>query len=197
MVEKIDNTNLGLKIKLRKKAIEYAGGNNKAFVLDLFAGKGNMRKFAWAKVARYVGCDKKYSRPNYECIKGDNERLLPGLLKIDSFNIFDLDAYSNPFPLGKKICDLINPGEYQFILTDGINRDLSSKNPSRKILKIIDWNTSDLPHGLLCNFKIHDDIVDWFLGEWPVEINFMEWYQHKRYTQSSPRYYRIVLSKKP
>jgi hypothetical protein len=59
---------------------------------------------------------------------GDNMTLAPKLAKSGKFQIIDLDAYGNPWPLMQHICASLPSGRYGFAITCGIQRSLITHN---------------------------------------------------------------------
>lgn len=127
---KIDNGNLEAKLMIRQQAIDWAPPHPR--VLDCFAGEGHMYKMIWRDVcSSYLGFDKRFSRSGAskdgECWRGDNERLIVNGMR-RSWDIVDLDAYSNPWPLLRKVAKLSHVDDIVVTATCGLDRSIRSGN---------------------------------------------------------------------
>jgi len=175
------------------------GGPASARVLDLFAGRGLMRQLAYQGVAEYCGVDRKYQRPGRECIKANNLAVLSVVMGMAEWNIFDLDAYANPWPLFGRVVSLCSPGRKIAVLTDGTARDTHSVNPSRELLRIVGWSPSMgcESHGLLGMFQgIDMHIVKTYLYTIKsMKINYLTRMLVPCYTQNHAKYYMIDFEK--
>ncbi len=93
-----DNSATTAKVALRRFVLDHI---NPARVFDAFCGTGAMYDGAWKDAADYLGCDSRdwsihdlQAPPRYWC---DN-RLALRCTDLHRFNIFDLDAYGDPWP---------------------------------------------------------------------------------------------------
>lgn len=110
---------LNAKVELRRRVLEHV---KPAQVLDLFCGKRTLWRQVWQYAQEYTGCDEApwtiAEAPRFVC---DNRRLLR-CLDLQAFNVFDLDAFGQPW---EQMAILAarrawHPGEVgAVVLTDG------------------------------------------------------------------------------
>jgi hypothetical protein len=119
-VVKVDNHPRSEGDKARLRELVLAAVN--APVFDAFAGDGTMYRRVWHAAPGYVGCDLRWfaedPRPAYVA---DNRRVLR-CIDLNSFGIFDLDAYGSPWECALIIAGrrTVRPGErIGFALTEG------------------------------------------------------------------------------
>lgn len=126
-----DNGDISAKVAVRARALEWLGGPAEVRVLDCFAGFGVMRDRCYAGVRGYLGIENRNVRmPRVLC--GDNMLLAPG--RADLFDLFDLDAYGDPWTLATAVCAArSSPDPFALVLTCGVRRRLSSGRSSRII----------------------------------------------------------------
>lgn len=72
-------------------------GLAKASVFDAFAGQGEMFQRVWKDAkGGYVGCDLTWYRDDRDAFVADN-RIVLRSIDLSGFNIFDIDAWGNPW----------------------------------------------------------------------------------------------------
>lgn len=123
--DKTDNGDLEGKLLVRRHALELA--LRPTLILDCFAGEGHMYRLAWKDAAsQYLGMDKRFSRragdAAGECMRGDNERLIDRAMKRADWNLVDLDAYGNPWPLLRAVLKRAKVQHLVVTATCGIDR---------------------------------------------------------------------------
>jgi hypothetical protein len=106
-LKKTDNNPQAFKAKvdIRRRVLEQVG--KPAAVFDAFAGSGEMFTAIWSGADRYVGCDLKYRPFTGDCrmmFAADNRRVMRAI-DLRPFNVFDLDAYGNPWEQAIIIAD--------------------------------------------------------------------------------------------
>jgi hypothetical protein len=86
----------GAKIGIRRNVLDAIGADNAA-VFDGFAGEGAMYRAVWSRARFCVGCDLDF-RPEDDRLAyaADNRRVLRAL-DLARFNIFDCDAWGDPW----------------------------------------------------------------------------------------------------
>jgi hypothetical protein len=87
------------KLQLRRLALDHVGAE-RAHVLDVYCGvSGVMHDGAWCAAESYAGIDKAYDfkADARRRFVGDSLRVLRNL-DLSRFNVFDVDAYGDPFP---------------------------------------------------------------------------------------------------
>jgi len=113
-------TAFAAKVSIRQRVLD-AVGADKANVFDAFAGGGEMHAAVWKSAASYIGCDQKWQRDGRTMFCADNRRVMRSI-KLDRFNVFDLDAYGVPWEQAIIIADRrpVKPGEVVgMVLTEG------------------------------------------------------------------------------
>jgi hypothetical protein len=107
------------KLDLRKRVLSEV---RPASVLDLFCGTGEMYAGAWRNAESYAGCDERtWQVTDPPRFVADNLRLMR-CLDLQSFNVFDFDAYGSPWSQIAILAALRRwgPGERgAIVLTDG------------------------------------------------------------------------------
>src|SRR5206468_933195 len=84
------------KIEIRHMLAKAIGGP--VHVFEAFAGSGSMYRNTWRDFASsYTGCDKRYFADGRRVFVADNRRVLRAI-DLAQFNLFDLDAYGEPWP---------------------------------------------------------------------------------------------------
>ena len=129
MADKEDNGDFEAKDLVRAQALEWAPPKPK--VLDCYAGEGHMYRRTWkAAAGEYLGIDKRFARPrgdsSGECWRGDNERIIARAMARAPWELVDLDAYANPWPLLRKVLKLARPDVLIATVTCGIDRAIQS-----------------------------------------------------------------------
>lgn len=109
MADKTDNGDPFSKIALRQHALDWAPRS--PAILECYAGEGHMYRAVWkAAAGKHLGMDKRFSRKsgdaNGECWKGDNSVMLKRAMALGPWDIIDLDAYANPWPLLRQVLKL-------------------------------------------------------------------------------------------
>lgn len=92
-----------------------------ARVFDAFAGSGRMHHQVWNQASHYVGCDLKWYPDERIAYVADNRRVMRAI-DLNRFNLFDFDAYGNPWEqcLILAARRKVAPGEkIGIVLTDG------------------------------------------------------------------------------
>ena len=145
---------------IRRVGLYMMGGPARCEVLDLFAGAQVMRASCYGDVAAYLGVDRKDAGLP-DMLIGDNRRLLPGILKRrPSWNVFDCDAYDNPWILVNDLCRLAPACRFVTIATCGIARGLKDGRSNAFIRQAVGLGAlSD--RGLL--YRWYDEVVRWVL----------------------------------
>jgi hypothetical protein len=122
--DKTDNGDPESKILVREQALAWAPKD--PTVLECFAGEGHMFHAVWHKAARHLGMDTRFHRsagdPNGECWRGNNEVLLKRAMQVGPWDIIDLDAYANPWPLLRRVLKMSPARELVVTATCGIDR---------------------------------------------------------------------------
>lgn len=158
-----DNSDVGGKIAVREWALARVGGARRARVVELFGGEGVLHDLCYREVARHVSIEKR-AIPGPNRLVGDNRALLPRLVNDgDGWNLFDADAYANPWLVLADVCRLRAPGRFAFVATCGIGRSLKTGLANTYVRRRIGLR-GVRPSGLLIRW--YDDIVRWILADW-------------------------------
>lgn len=117
----VDNSAKKTKVKIRSEILELIGAD-RAHVFDAFCGAGSMYDSVWKSAASYVGCDLTWYKDERSVYCADNRRVLRSV-DISTYNIFDLDAYGNPWDCATIIADrypMKKGRRIGMVLTDGM-----------------------------------------------------------------------------
>ncbi len=156
-----DHSDISAKLAIRKKVIEMMAGKP-IKVLDLYAGQGLMKKMVWEEAAKeYLGLEKRFSRA--DCWRGDNMRLLESAMQEQEWNVFDLDAWGNPWIAATEVCRLVGPGCFGMALTCGISRSLRTDRAGKYVRQVT--GLEDISETRLLR-RWYDDIVRWIMADW-------------------------------
>lgn len=142
------------KVALRREALAWVGGAERARVLDGFAGEGRMHAAVWQAAARYLGNDREVRKVMVHpgtCHCCDTAFLLR-FLDLHQFNVIDLDAYGSPWELVEILARrrrLIPDERLALVLTDGAARGAMLGSNASALMDLIgmpdrDWRV----HGL-------------------------------------------------
>jgi hypothetical protein len=134
------------KIALRQEALA-AIGADRARVLDLFAGLGEMHRAVWCGAAGYRGADKDLAKamshpaPTYHAPAAD----VLASVDLAQFNVFDFDAYGSPW---SEMASLFRrrrlaPGEaVAIVLTDGSPRRAMLGHTAKALARLAGVDTA-------------------------------------------------------
>ena len=89
------NTSTDAKVSLRREMLKLLGTTDPK-ILDAYGGPGELWKLAYDETPNYVGVDKRLYLDGRTMVKGDNTRFLRAI-DLESFDVFDLDAFGSPF----------------------------------------------------------------------------------------------------
>ena len=160
-----DNSDLEGKKMIRDWCMDHFGGASKTRVLELFGGLGKVHDACYTHppVASHTAFElRQVDRPTW--VAGDNRILLPKYVN-KGWDLFDLDAYSNPWILALNICKLRKPGPqpFTFAVTCGLIRGLNTGKTNGYVRQATGYN--GLPDcGLLTRF--YDDVVKCCVNDW-------------------------------
>jgi len=106
---KTDNGDPFSKIAVRKQALDWAPKS--PTILECYAGEGHMYRAVWKNAGGgHLGMDKRFARKpgdiNGECWRGDNATMIKRAMERGPWDIIDLDAYANPWPLMRALLKL-------------------------------------------------------------------------------------------
>lgn len=105
------SSNFAAKIKLRKWLAEKM--DCKISVFEAYVGSGGMQYSAWDKS---VGVDKNFSPHTKNAYLGDTMHLIR-CIDLNQFNVFDVDAFADPWPAIAEICKRRKSGRIGIVLT--------------------------------------------------------------------------------
>jgi hypothetical protein len=126
-----DNSNEALKLAVRRWVWERIPERR---VLDLYCGKeGRMWEGIWQEADSYLGCDKFRPHGKATTLKMSAERAAQ-FLSLDDYTIFDVDCYSSPWVVARKILRRRGPGTFGLCLTVGEDKGL--KDEASEIIRV-------------------------------------------------------------
>lgn len=135
-----DNSNLDIKKAIRAPVKDLPSKS----ILDLFCGEeGRIFYAVWNQAKKYLGFDL-HPHSLAPTVKGDNEKLIK-MVNLDNFQVFDIDAYSNPYILLDYILGHHSGLEIEVILTDGMSMCYNNSNFIKQIVGFV--------HRLLRNWR--------------------------------------------
>jgi len=188
----IDNTDPEGKVAIREFLLSRLGGAVNCNVLELFGGEGMIHDACYTTAKKHMAFDLRASkRPTW--VQGDNRSLLKDRAK--GWDLYDLDAYGNPWILANDICRLREDGEFALAITCGIWRGFIAGNVPKFVAQRVNL-TSVVTKNRVPIHKFYPDIVKWLMLDWErwgVKV------VDARYTRSlfshQIHYYGVVLKK--
>lgn len=130
---------LSAKVELRRWLVEQLGG--KPRVLDCFCAKGTLWERAYESTPRYLGLDLRQFDDVRRTIVCDSRRFLRHVdVRLEDFDLFDLDAFGSPLEHLAIICNRIRVERGRrvgFCLTDGTGMPVAMNSTSRGLLAYV------------------------------------------------------------
>lgn len=164
-VHATDNSDIQGKKMVRDWCMEKVGGAANCSVLELYGGMGHVHDHCYVNppVKQHMAFElRKVDRPTWVC--GDNNILIRK--HVQGWDLYDIDAYSNPWIMGKLICKLRDPGRFTMAMTCGVIRGLNTGTTNGYVRQTCGYN--GMPNsGLLTRF--YEDIV---------QLMVADYYQH-------------------
>lgn len=133
MKQQTDNSNVALKVAVRRWALERM--ERPWHVLDLYCGKdGKMFRHVWQEADSYFGTDAKRPHNLAPTVKMTAERASQQL-DLGRWNVFDLDCYDSPWVVARQVFRRRPAGRFIAILTSGEDRGLKG-GTSNEIIRV-------------------------------------------------------------
>ncbi len=162
MNTKTDNGDHAGKILIREEALAAAGKAPK--VLDCYAGEGVMYQAVWCRASSYLGVEKRFARraghPAGRCWRGNNETLIAKAMQQEPWDVVDLDAYGNPWPMLRKVLKLATGKRLVVPATCGLNRAMATG--SSDFAAAVSGASRLSYLGLMVRW--YDDVIRWTLS---------------------------------
>jgi hypothetical protein len=158
-----DNSDFEGKVNLRYGMLSLLGGAANCTVLEAFGGEGHLYDACYTGVKDHIAFElRSIKRPGW--IQGDNKILLPKYVaKNGGWNLYDLDAYSNPWPLASMVAKLRPSGVFGMVMTCCVSRTLATANLEPYFRKVSGAN--NLPDtGLFVRY--YDDLIELAVSDW-------------------------------
>lgn len=131
---KTDNSDERLKLDVRRWLAEQFDVWR---VLDLYCGEqGRMYQGLGHRASDYFGVDKFRPHKLAATVKMSAERASQQL-RLDDYNLFDVDCYASPWVVARTICRRRGPGRFGLALTSGEERGLKNGHSSEIIRRTI------------------------------------------------------------
>jgi hypothetical protein len=145
------NSLTSVKIGLRKSFIDKIIDPN---ILDVFAGTGEMWEGAYGKTKNYLGIesDEKVDTKGRQIIFGKSMDKLPSI-DLPSFNVFDLDAFANPWNEFDFILQRISANNQVFFLTESLGRSNQDKQFNIPNIHVKPWNSTVIKRDRITLFR--------------------------------------------
>jgi len=188
----IDNTDFQMKINIRHLVVTMLGGIKECSVLEAFAGEGHIYDACYTKAIDHIAFDiKSIKRPGW--IQGDNNILLPKHIN-GGYNLYDLDAYSDPWTLAAEVARLRDSGIFGMVLTCSQTRNLHAGNLSPYMRRASGYG--HLPKNPLVA-RYYDELIELCVSDWArhgVKV-LRGWRARSNAFLSKTRYYGFLLDK--
>ena len=131
---KTDNSSVYLKAKVRQWLLQRF---DEAHVLDLYCGaRGWMWRMIWKDAESYLGVDRFIPHSLATTMRMSAERASQAL-DLNQYNIFDVNCYSSPWKVARRICRRRDPGRFGMVLTSGEYRGMPNRCLSLSVRTII------------------------------------------------------------
>ena len=128
-------------------------------VLDLYCGSGRMYETVWHRADDYFGVDA--HRPHHLASTAKlSADAAVQMLSLNDWNIYDVDCYSSPWKVARRICRKRDQGTFGMVLTSGEFRGLSGGRTNEIIRRSIgatglsDYRLLCRHHGLIIELMI-------------------------------------------
>lgn len=137
------NSALSAKVELRRwlRSEVHRANGEEPMILDCFCAAGMLWEKAYEKTSRYLGLDLRQFDDERRTIVTDCTRFLRHVdVRLETFNLFDLDAFGSPFEPFAIICERLKlaPGRVVgFALTDGTGYAARMGNLPRGLLDYV------------------------------------------------------------
>lgn len=156
-----DNSDLEGKKLIRAWLLKELGGAANCKVLELFGGMGHVHDACYIGVKEHMAFElRKVDRPGW--LQGDNRTLLKTRAK--GHDLYDLDAYANPWMLANDVMRLRESGRFGLAITCGIYRSLNTGCINGFVRQRIGLNGLANETGLITRWYM--DIVKWLMLDW-------------------------------
>lgn len=164
-----DNSDTDAKLAVRRRALELVRPvRGPALVLDCYAGEGHMFREVWHEADRYLGLEKRFSRPPGdpagECWRGDNVRLLRRAMEVAPWNIVDLDGYGSPWQFLAHVVRLSREKRLVVTATCGMVRALAFGTCAHWIRELTGVGRLSSSPGITLLARWNDDIARWAIA---------------------------------
>jgi len=119
----VDNSDEATKLAVRTWLFERFAS---PAVLDLYCGAyGKMYQGIWHRADDYFGVDKNHPHDFGTTMKMSAEQAVQSI-DLERFNIFDIDCYSSPWAVARRIIQRKRGGRFGLCLTSGESRGLAN-----------------------------------------------------------------------
>lgn len=162
---KTNNAKTNVKEILRQNILNQIRNQS---VCEVFCGSGEMYDKVWKRAVNYLGIDREkyFDKRNTWC--GDAFKLIKRV-NPNEYNIFDIDAYGDPYGILIDIIYRINKGygKIGFVITDGIDMDLKMG----RVCKSVQLLTGINAHVLKRANIIHEQLIDKIIKQVAFVLN--------------------------
>ena len=125
-------------------------------VLDLYCGKdGMMWLHVWKHADSYFGVDKNTPHNMARTVKMSAETAV-SKFDLEKYNIFDIDTYSSPWVVARRILRKKSPGRFALSLTCGESRGMKN-GKSNEIIRVSTGSSGLSDYRLL--YRYHDLVI--------------------------------------
>ena len=152
-----DHSRLDLKVAVRERMLDWLPEDRR--VLDLYCGTGRMYEEVWQRADTYFGVDAHKPHRLASTMKLSADAAVQ-MLELDEWNIFDIDCYSSPWKVARRICRKRGPGIFGLIMTSGEFRGLTGGRTNEIIRRSIgatgssDYRLLGRHHGLIIQLML-------------------------------------------
>lgn len=138
--KKTNNAKINAKVAIRKNVFNSFEVRN---VLDIFCGAGEMYTSIWCQADNYLGIDKKKFSDPRVTIVGDAHNEIKHI-DVNQYNIYDIDAYGDPYKILGYLSNKINSRKVAFIITDGLEIDMRMGNIHKSMINILNLKNNKI-----------------------------------------------------
>jgi hypothetical protein len=186
---KTDNAKIKAKVSIREDILSRFDNPR---VIEFFCGSGHMYQKVWIRSEKYLGIDIKKYFDDRDTVCADCTKAAM-TIDLKDFNIFDIDAYGDPYGVLSVIIQRINDRKKKtaFIITDGTSMDLRMGRVCKNIREMAGINCHILKRAHLMHGDIINKIISHCCDVLDMRLTYIVRASGK--TGAKMRYYAFIL----